>query len=90
MYNVNEIGLFYRDTLTSSLNYKNASLSGSEKAIDPITVLCCSNVLGTDKRKLLAIGIRAKPQCFKGINKDSLPGLYYTNENAWLISDILK
>jgi hypothetical protein len=33
-----------------------------------ITVLCCSNMLGTDKRKLLVIGKRSKTRCFKGIS----------------------
>jgi hypothetical protein len=68
----------------------NTTLSGSEKAVDRITVLCCSNISGTVKWKLLFIGKSANPLCFKGINMDSLPGLYCANKNAWMTSEIFK
>jgi hypothetical protein len=67
MYNADETGLFYHATPAGSLSYKHATLSGSEKAMDCVTVLCCSNLSGTDKRKLLVIGKRAKPRYFKGL-----------------------
>jgi hypothetical protein len=47
-------------------------------------------VSGTDKWKLLVIGKRAKPWCFKGISMDSLPVPYYANKNAWMTSEIFK
>ncbi|XP_072119240.1 tigger transposable element-derived protein 4-like [Mobula birostris] len=79
IYNADETGLFYR-----------AILSGTKKAIDRITVLCCSNMSGTDKKKLLVIGKSVKPRCFKGLRMDSLPIEYYANKNAWMTSDIFK
>ena len=54
-----------------SLVYKYEALSGSKKAMDRVTVLCCSNMLETDKRKLLVIGKSVKPRCFKGLRIDS-------------------
>jgi hypothetical protein len=39
---------------------------------------------------MFVIGKRAKPQCFKGIDMDSFPVLYYANKNAWMTSEIFK
>lgn len=45
-----ESGLFYRATPDGSLCYKHESLEGSKKAMNRITVLCCCNMAGTDKK----------------------------------------
>ncbi|CAL8081019.1 unnamed protein product [Calicophoron daubneyi] len=58
--------------------------------MDRVTVLCCSNMSGTDKRKLLVIGKIAKPRCFKGLKMDSLPVVYRANRNAWMTSELFK
>jgi hypothetical protein len=38
-YNADETGLFYHVMLDGSLSYKHATLSGSKKAMDCVTVL---------------------------------------------------
>ena len=81
---------YKQDTLFGSLCYKHDTLSGSKKAMDSVTVLCCSNMPGTDKQKLLVIGKSTKPRCFKGIKMESLPVQYYANKNAWMTSGIFK
>jgi hypothetical protein len=73
--------------LVGSLSYKNA-LFGSKKAVDCVTVLCCSSMSQTDKH-MLVIGKRAKPWCFKGIGMDSLPLLYFANKTVWITHVIL-
>jgi hypothetical protein len=88
IYNANETGLFYPALMGSSLSYNHA-LFGSKKAMDRVSVLCCSNMSGTDEHMLLVIGKRAKPWCFKGIGMDSLPLLYYANKNMWITHEIL-
>ena len=90
IYNADETGLFYRATPNGSLVYKYEALSGSKKAMDRVTVLCCSNMLGTDKRKLLVIGKSVKPRCFKGLRIDSLPVQYHANKNAWMTSVLFE
>jgi hypothetical protein len=52
IYNGDEIGLYYHATPDGSSSYKHVALSGSKKAMDRVTVLCCSNMSGSDKRKL--------------------------------------
>jgi hypothetical protein len=47
-YIADETGLFYCAMMDGSLSYKHAALSGSEKVMYRVTVLCCSNMSGTD------------------------------------------
>jgi hypothetical protein len=90
IYSADEAGLFYRATPDGSLSYKHATLSGSKKAMDRVTVLCCSNMSENDKWNVLVIGKGAKHQCFQGVSMDSLPVLFYANKNAWMICEIYK
>ena len=89
-YNADETGLFYRATPNGSLVYQYEELSGSKKAMDCVTVLCCSNMLKPDKRKLLVIRKSVKLRCFKGLRIDSLPVQYYANKNAWMTSVLFE
>ena len=90
IYNANETGLYYRATLDGSLCYAYEQLSGSKKAMDRITVLCCANMTGKDKVKLLVIRKNKKPRCFKGVCMDTLPVTYGANKNAWMTSVLFE
>jgi len=90
IYNADETGLYYRATPDGSLCYKHIALSGFKKAMDRITILCCSNMTGSDKQKLLIIGKSNKPRCFKGLRIESLPVEYHANKNAWMTSEIFR
>ena len=59
---------------------------GSKKAMDRVTVLCCANMTGRDKAKLLVIGKSKKPRCFKHVDVNTLPVIYLANHNAWMTS----
>ncbi|XP_008184737.1 tigger transposable element-derived protein 6-like [Acyrthosiphon pisum] len=82
-----ETELFYRATPDGSLCYKRETLEGSKKAMDRITVLCCCNMAGTDKKKMLIIGKSAKPRCFKIIKIINLPVSYLANKNTWMTAE---
>ena len=73
VYNADETGLYYQATPDGSLCYCHETLSVSRKTMQRIIVLCCSNMTGTDKCKLLVIGMSTKPRCFKNIDIGSLP-----------------
>ena len=85
IYNDDETGLYYRVTPDGSLCYKLVDLNGFKKPMDRITILCCANMSGTDKRKILVIGRNSK-----GIRMDALPVNYHANKNAWMTSDIFQ
>ncbi|KFM57726.1 Tigger transposable element-derived protein 4, partial [Stegodyphus mimosarum] len=90
IYNDDETGMYYRATPDSSLSYKHVALFGSKKATDRVTVLCFSNVPGTDKRELLGVGKGTKPCFFKGLRMDSSLVVYRANRNAWRPLNVLK
>jgi hypothetical protein len=48
IYNANETGLFYCAFSDGFLSYNHTTLSGSKKSVDPVSVLCCSNMSGTE------------------------------------------
>ena len=86
IYNGDETGLYYRATPDGSLCYAYEKLSSSKKAMDHVTVLCCANMTGSDKTKLLVIGKSKILRCFKHIDLDMLPVTYCTYKNAWTTS----
>ena len=64
IYNANKTVLFYHATSDGSLTLANTLLIGSKKAMDCMTVLCCANLSGDDKRPLLIMEKSKKPHCF--------------------------
>jgi hypothetical protein len=50
-------------------------------------VLCCASISGK-KQKLLVIGKRKNPCCFKSVK--CLPAVYYANTNFWMTSVIFN
>jgi len=54
IYNADETGLYYRATPDDSLCFKHDKLD-QKKNMDRITILCCVNVIGLTKKKLLVI-----------------------------------
>lgn len=90
VFNVDETGLYYRATPDGSLYFKKDIPSGSKKSIDRITVLCCVNMTGSDKIKLLVVGKSLNPRCFKNLSMEKLPVHYHANKNAWMTSTIFS
>ncbi|KII62654.1 hypothetical protein RF11_04829 [Thelohanellus kitauei] len=80
----------FKATDNGSLCHTYISLFGYNKAMERITVLCCTNMSGTDKRKLLIIGKSARPRCFKGPRMEGLPVEYHANKKAWMTSEIFR
>lgn len=64
IYNSNETGLYYCAIPDGSMCFKHESIAKSKKAIDKITLLCCVNVSGADKKKVLVIEISKKSLLF--------------------------
>lgn len=90
IYNADETGLYYRATPDGSLVFRSTTLLGNKKAMERITLLVCSNMSGSDRRKLLVIGKSAQPRCLKGVNMKTLPVEYASNRSAWMTSAIFN
>ncbi|KII64286.1 hypothetical protein RF11_13008 [Thelohanellus kitauei] len=55
----------------------------NESAMDRFTVLCCTNMSGTGKRKLLIIEKTARPRCFKGQRIQGYPKFLRNWLTSW-------
>lgn len=89
IFNMDETGLFYRDTYNKSYKVKGDTCSSGKRSKDRVTVVCCANLLG-EKEQILLIGKSANPRCFKNTKIASLPVIYKNNKKAWMTSIIFE
>ncbi|XP_044860229.1 tigger transposable element-derived protein 3-like [Mauremys mutica] len=84
IFNADETGLLYR-----GYPGRDPPLLGSKKAKDRVSVLCCANHAGTEKRRLLVVGKSRRPRC---LPKDlrALPVAYANSANAWVTAHIFQ
>ncbi|KAK3087436.1 hypothetical protein FSP39_005888 [Pinctada imbricata] len=87
VFNMDETGLFYRDSGNKSYVVKGSDCHGGKRSKDRLTILCCTNMVG-DKEKLLMIGKSRRPRCFGKMDVKSLPVTYKHNKKAWMTSEI--
>ncbi|KAK3098872.1 hypothetical protein FSP39_023876 [Pinctada imbricata] len=88
IYNADETGIYFRALPDGTLTFKTDNSGGSKKSKERVTVLVCTNMTGTDKRKLLVIGKSKDPRCFRGVK--SLPVTYTNSGNAWMTAEIFQ
>ncbi|GBL87492.1 hypothetical protein AVEN_118415-1 [Araneus ventricosus] len=55
-FNADETGLFYKLTPNKTLNFKGEKCVGGKLSKVRITILVCSNMNGSEKKKLTVIG----------------------------------
>ena len=83
IFTAGETSLFFRCTPDKMAIYLGEDCSCGRFAKDRLTVMVASNMLGTEKLPLLAIGKHSKPRCFKMLK--STPVEYMANVKAWMI-----
>ncbi|KAK3091960.1 hypothetical protein FSP39_024021 [Pinctada imbricata] len=88
IYNADETGIYFRALPDGTLTFKTDNSGGSKKSKERVTVLVCTNMTGTDKRKLLVIGKSKDPPCFRGVK--SLPVTYTNSGNVWMTAEIFQ
>ena len=92
VFNADELGLFYRLQPSKTYTFKGQKCKGGKKSRERVTILLCSNMNGTEKFDLFAIGKSANPKSFKEIRKNhkSLPFIYRNNSNSWMTSKFFE
>ena len=88
IFNCDETGLFWQMLPENSLGFIGEKQSGKKESKGRITLLVGSNMTGTEKMPLLAIGKFGKPRAFKHVQK--LPVKYTANRKAWMVSSIFE
>lgn len=89
IFNMDETGLFFRDTNKKSYHLKDVGLAGGERSKERLTVSLCASMTG-EKLKPLVIGKSAHPRCFKKIKPEKLPVHYRNNKKAWMTSELMS
>lgn len=89
IFNMDETGLFFRETTRKTLFVKGDDCAGGKKSKDRITVALCASMCG-EKVKPLLITKSRNPRCFKKIKPETLPVSYYFNKKSWMNSGIME
>ena len=83
IFTAGETSLFFRCTPDKMASYLGEDCSCGKFAKDRLTILVATNMLGTEKLPVLAIGKHIRPRCFK--NLKTIPVEYMANVKAWMI-----
>lgn len=84
IYNCDETALFFKQVPSRSLMAK--ARKGIKAYKDRVSLLLCTNLTGSDKRKLFIIGKSRCPRALKHFNYESICD-YASNKTAWMTSD---
>ena len=84
IYNCDEAGLNYNAASNITLTFKGDNGKGTKQDKRRITLLFCTNMTATDKRKLLVIGYAQNPRGMPAHRKCPVP--YKSNKKAWMTS----
>lgn len=88
IFNMDETGLFFKDTTRSTFFKKGEKCSGGKRSKQRLTVALCASMTG-EKLKPLVIGKAQKPRCFGALNVASLPVKYCANPKAWMLTPVM-
>ena len=86
IFNSDETGLFWQLLPEKSLGFKGEQQKGKQQPKSRITLLVGSNMDGSEKMPLLAIGKYKNPRAFKNLKKP--PVHYLANRKAWMTSEL--
>lgn len=89
IYNADETDLFWR-MLPNPTQDMNEVKSSVRAYRERMTILCCSNATGTHKLPLVCIGRGKRSRTFTSQELKTMPVQYYSQETAWIDSEIFK
>ncbi|KAM6276221.1 uncharacterized protein M6G45_001298 [Spheniscus humboldti] len=89
IFSAEETGLLYRSYPARAQAPGDLQGLGGKRARDRVSVLCCTNHTGTEKRRLLVVGRSRRLRC---LPKDprALPVTYASSANAWVTARIFQ
>lgn len=88
IFNADETGLFYKCLPDKTFALQSESCHGGKYSKQRLTVMCATNMDGSEKLPLFVIGKSKNPRCFKNIK--SLPVIYRGNKKAWMTSVLFE
>ncbi|KAG8231656.1 hypothetical protein J437_LFUL018116, partial [Ladona fulva] len=88
IFNVDETLLYFKAIPDKTMDFTNDKGQVGKSCRDRVTILMCTNVIGTQKLKLVVIGKSKKPRCFTDFK--SLPVFYESNKKSQMTSNIFE
>ncbi|CAM5131736.1 unnamed protein product, partial [Natator depressus] len=90
LYNCDETALFAKllSDKTLAFNYETQKTARFKKIKDLVTLLFCSNKMGSHKLAPLLVGCFHNPSCFNHLSRAKLPVIYANSKNAWMTRHI--
>uniref|UniRef100_A0A8B9QHH0 Tigger transposable element-derived protein 3 n=1 Tax=Apteryx owenii TaxID=8824 RepID=A0A8B9QHH0_APTOW len=82
IYNCGETGVLFRAIPSGALPAKQAARDERAGPSDRLTLLLCTNVDGSEKAALLAVGQSPGPRCLRGVNLEQMPWTYRASSLA--------
>ncbi|KAH7950164.1 hypothetical protein HPB49_020378 [Dermacentor silvarum] len=87
VFNLDESGIFFKMLPGKTFCLAGQDFSGGTKSEDRITAMFCTNMDGTAKENVLAIGKSKKPCCLKYY---SMNVKYTANKATWMTAEIFN
>ena len=86
IYNADETALFYKTVPHRTYAHADEKMFGGGKNKDRLTLLMITNMDGSDKRKLTAIGRAKNPRCLKKYNMrpEHMQVHWMATKKAWM------
>ena len=88
IYNMDETAFFYQ--LIPDRSLATQLWEGGKQSKHRMTVVVCTNAIGTDKIPLWFIGKHLHPRCLKNINMNHLGCRYVANKKAWMTGELFR
>ena len=88
VFNMDEIAFFYQ--LIPDRSLATQLWEEGKQSKHRMTVVVCTNSIGTDKVPLWFIGKHLHPRCLKHINMNHLGSRYVANKKAWMTGEIFR
>ena len=90
IWNLDETGCFWRALPEKGFGEKSKACHGGKKSKNRAMIAFLVNASGQSESLPIVIWKSENPRCFKGVNKAKLPVQYYSQQKAWMTSEIMR
>ena len=89
IWNIDATGCFWKALPDKGLGQVKKECKGGKKSKLRVTIAFIVNAAGGSESPPIVIWKSNNPRCFKGVKKESIPVVYYSQAKSWMTGDIL-
>lgn len=90
IWNMDETGCFWRALPDKGMAEMKKQCKGGKQSKHRVTIAFFVNGAGESESLPVVIWESKNPRCFKGVKKECLPVLYYSQTKSWMTGEILN